>query len=365
MRMRLGPVGTAVPQHCYDYARDLEVARLILRPTPEQESWIPGVYAKSGIEKRYYILGDAELDDLVRRPLAAMTEDERSAWNGPSVGLRMGYYEREAKVLAIRASQDALEQADCAGEEITHLVTVSCTGFAAPGVDWFLMDSLGLSSDVERTHVGFMGCHGALNGLRVARGLVAAQPEARVLLCAVELCSLHYHCRWDPSRVVSNSLFADGAAASVCKAGAGKKDQGWGLQASGSHRVADTQQMMGWVIGDHGFEMTLTKEVPKVIEAQLGAWVDGWLGRQGMKRSDIRSWAVHPGGPRILEAAENALGLEAGGLADSRGVLRDYGNMSSPTLLFIARRMMERGAELPCVMLGFGPGLSIEAALWV
>jgi predicted naringenin-chalcone synthase len=108
--------------------------------------------------------------------------------------------------------------------------------------------------------------------------------------------------------------------------------------------VADTQQMMGWVIGDHGFEMTLTKEVPKVIEAQLGAWVDGWLGRQGMKRSDIRSWAVHPGGPRILEAAENALGLEAGGLADSRGVLRDYGNMSSPTLLFIARRMMRGGA---------------------
>ena len=363
--MRLGPIGTAVPRHCYDRARDLEVARLILRPTAEQESWIPGVYAKSGIEKRYYILGDEELDDLVRRPLAGMTEQERSEWNGPSVGLRMGYYEREAKPLATRAAQVALEEAGCAAGEISHLVTVSCTGFAAPGVDWYLMDSLGLSADVERTHVGFMGCHGALNGLRVARGLVAARPDARVLLCAVELCSLHYHCRWDPSRVISNSLFADGAAASVCAAGAGKLESGWRLLANGSHRVADTGQMMGWVIGDHGFEMTLTKEVPKVIEAHLGPWVDGWLAKQGMRRSDIRSWAVHPGGPRILEATENALGLAAGGLADSRAVLRDYGNMSSPTLLFIARRMMEQNAELPCVMLGFGPGLAIEAALWV
>jgi len=363
--MRLGPIGTAVPRHCYDRARDLEVARLILRPTAEQESWIPGVYAKSGIEKRYYVLGEAELDDLVRRPLAGMTEKERSEWNGPSVGQRMGYYEREAKTLAVQAAGSAMEQAGCSPGQITHLVTVSCTGFEAPGVDFSLMDSLGLSADVERTHVGFMGCHGALNGLRVARGLVAAQPEARVLLCAVELCSLHYHCRWDPSRVISNSLFADGAAATVCVADGGEAGRGWKLMANGSHRVADTQAMMGWVIGDHGFEMTLTKEVPKVIEAQLGPWVDRWLAKQGMTRSEVGSWAVHPGGPRILEATENALGLAAGGLGDSRGVLRDFGNMSSPTLLFIAKRMMERGAKLPCVMLGFGPGLAIEAALWV
>ncbi len=359
-------IGTTVPKHCYDVARSIATARLVLMPDAGQDTWLPGLFEKSGITRRYNTLGDDDIHSLVTGPRAALPDDQRKTWAGPSVATRMRYYQRDAPTLAVTCCREALAEAGWEPAQVTHLVMVSCTGFAAPGVDLALIDGLGLDRGVERTLVGFMGCHGALNGLRVARGLVSAESAARVLVCAVELCSLHCSFTWNPGRLVANALFADGAAALACR-GLDRqgKEAGWRLVASGSQVLPGTGGSMGWVIGDHGFEMSLSKEVPRKIEENLGPWVDGWLARQGLKRTDIRSWAVHPGGPRILDATENALGMERGALADSREVLRDYGNMSSPTLVFIARRMMARGAGLPCVMLGFGPGLAIEAALWM
>src|SRR5206468_5355252 len=143
---------------------------------------------------------------------------------------------------------------------ITHLLTVSCTGFLAPGIDVMLIQNLNLSPSVERTHVGYMGCHGALNGLRAARAFADANPAAVVLLCAVELCSLHYHYGWDPQRIVANAIFADGAAA-IVGTRAKEEPSAWKMRASGSCILPDSAEAMGWTVVDHGFEMTLSKKV--------------------------------------------------------------------------------------------------------
>jgi predicted naringenin-chalcone synthase len=230
----------------------------------------------------------------------------------------------------------------------------------APGFDFDVIRELGLPATVARTHVGFMGCHGALNGLRVARAF-AADPHARVLTCAVELCSLHYHYGWDPERMVANALFADGAAAVV---GAGSGPAGaWRLVANGSVVIPNSADAMSWSVGDHGFEMTLSRAVPQLIGTHLRPWLVEWLAGQGVALADVAGWAVHPGGPRVLDAVVQALDLDAAALEASRSVLADYGNMSSPTVLFIVERLMRRRLTGPVVMLGFGPGLVAEAAL--
>jgi len=240
---------------------------------------------------------------------------------------------------------------------------VSCTGFVAPGVDSELIRGLELSPTIERTHVGFMGCHGAFNGLRVARGLAGAEPDARVLVCAVELCSLHFRYSWDPGKMVGNALFADGAAAVVGMNGANAPRESWRTTASGSFLFPDSTDAMTWTIGEHGFEMTLSARVPELIGEQLRPWLDDWLGKHNLARHKIGSWAIHPGGPRILSAVEKALDLPADATAVSRDVLKSCGNLSSATVIFLLDGLRSRQANRPCVALGFGPGLTAEAML--
>src|SRR5205085_4734747 len=247
-------------------------------------------------------------------------------------------------------------------QQITHLITVSCTGFAAPGVDVQLLSSLGLPNETQRIHVGFMGCHGAINGLRAAHALAALPSTGHVLLCAVELCSLHYRFQWDPERMLGNVLFADGAAALVCRK-AQAEHTGYRVAATGSCLIPDSTDAISWRIGQHGFEMSLSARVPDLIAQHLRPWLSGWLERQGTSLDEIRSWVVHPGGPRIVSAVEESLHLASDATALSRQVLAEYGNMSSPTVLFILQRMRERQAAGPCVVLGFGPGLMAEVAL--
>lgn len=310
------------------------------------------------------------------------TDDDR----GPTVAQRMARYTRQAPALAARAARAALQDAEVTPCEIAHLVTVSCTGFSAPGVDVRLIDALGLRRDVSRTLIGFMGCHGAINGLRTADGLARQQRAGgtgRVLLCCVELCSLHFQYGWNPQRVVANALFADGAAAVVAdldtrdapgdsahngrtnhgRGHRGARGNGWQLLDTGSCLLRDSHDAMTWSIGDHGFEMTLSPEVPGLIERDLAPWLSHWLARHGLAFDDIGSWAVHPGGPRVLDAVERALALPRSATDASRRVLAESGNMSSPTVLFILDELRGSGAPLPCVMLAFGPGLTIETAL--
>ncbi|MBT8397650.1 MAG: type III polyketide synthase, partial [Gemmatimonadetes bacterium] len=285
---------------------------------------------------------------------------------GPSTEMRMERFEADAPVLAMTAGRAALDDAGVGGEEITHLVTVSCTGFFAPGLDTTLVDLLGLKPTVERTHVGFMGCHGSLNGLRVASSFAGADPEARVLVSSVELCTLHMSYEWDPDTLVANSLFGDGAGAVV---GAGEgvpvRSEPWHLTASGTCRLPDSADAMSWRIGDHGFRMTLSSRVPEIIEAHLRGWLVGWLEGHGLGLEDVETWAVHPGGPRILSSVGSALDLGPSENEVSRSVLAEFGNMSSATILFILDRLRRGNAPRPCVALAFGPGLVAEAALFL
>jgi predicted naringenin-chalcone synthase len=358
-------LGTAVPNASIDQAEGQMVAEALCCETEEQATFIPAIYAGTGIARRYICLGRPVVDDIRNTTYLSgspFLPTGEPGERGPTTRQRMAIYEREAPPLAIHASADALSDAATLPGEITHLVTVSCTGFAAPGFDIALINELGLPPTIHRTHVGFMGCHAALNGLRVAKAFAASDPNARVLVCSVELCSLHYHYGWDPPKVVANALFADGAGAIV--GGSGPKSTGWTLAANGSHLIPEAADTMTWTIGDNGFGMTLSKRIPEVIGAKLRPWLDEWLLANGVRVADIRSWAIHPGGPKILDSAAAALGLSADAVWASREVLAEYGNMSSATVLFILKRLIDRRAKGPCVAIGFGPGLNVEVALF-
>jgi predicted naringenin-chalcone synthase len=284
----------------------------------------------------------------------------------------MQIYATEAAPLAVRAAKGAINESGFPPDTITHLITVSCTGFVAPGIDLALFAGLGLEPTVQRTHIGFMGCHGALNGLRLANAFVTADPTARVLLCAVELCSLHYYFGNAADKLIANAIFSDGAAAIVGSCSTDRRDnpsvarvKPWSLAASGSRLIPGTSKDMSWTLGNHGFEMTLSRRVPGLIAANLRPWLEVWLNDNSLSLNGIRSWAIHPGGPKILDAVEESLLLTTDALAPSRGVFADYGNMSSPTVLFILDRLRKTNAPRPCVALGFGPGLVVEGAILV
>jgi predicted naringenin-chalcone synthase len=360
-------LGTAVPETVLPQEQGRQIARRLCCCTDEQASWLGSIYEHAGVHSRNIVLSRALVRDVLegtRASGSAFLPSGRPDDRGPTTAQRLRQYADEAGPLALEAARRALVGARLAPADITHLVTVSCTGFQAPGVDVELIRRLGLPAETQRTHVGYMGCHGALNGLRVARALAGSDAAVRVLLVAVELCSLHYYYQWDPQKAVANALFGDGAAA-VAGAPADFAPPGaWRLCASGSCVVPDSAGAMAWTVTDHGFAMTLSRQVPDLIAAHLRPWLGGWLGRQGLALGGVASWAVHPGGPKILDAVDEALGLPRPALEASRAVLAECGNMSSPTILFILDRLRGREAPRPCVALGFGPGLAVEAALF-
>ena len=285
--------------------------------------------------------------------------------HGPTVAQRMQRYARDAPPLAASAARTALEQAGMTADDVRQLVVVSCTGFSAPGVDLQLVERLHLPPTVGRTVIGFMGCHGAINGLRIGDALATSQPGQPVLVCAVELCSLHFQYRWKPQQMVANALFADGAAAvvGITSSGSTHHRPGPRLIATGSCTVPRSRDDMTWTIDDHGFIMTLSPRVPSLIQTHLRPWFTHWLAAQGLTIGDIGSWAIHPGGPRIIDAVESALDLPPDAAAESRAMLAQRGNMSSPTVLFILDHLMRTKAPTPTVLLAFGPGLVVEVAL--
>jgi predicted naringenin-chalcone synthase len=359
-------LGTAQPPTVVTQEESAAAAQTICCRTPKQAAFVAMVYRMSGIETRHVVFQASMVRDILdgtAESQSAYLPSGRDSDLGPSTGVRMQSYAEEAGKLAIPAAQRALERAEMDPAEVTHLITVSCTGFRAPGVDFDLIQQLGLARTVERVHVGFMGCHGTFNALRVARGFTAERPGTRVLLCSVELCSLHYHYGWSAERMVGNALFADGAAAVVGVAPSEAPADAWKVAASGSCLFPDTADDMTWRIGEHGFEMTLSPRVPGLIQQNLAPWLTMWLASLGLSTDTVASWAVHPGGPRILTAVEEALGLPAAATDDSREVLRTCGNMSSATILYVLDRMRARQAPRPCVALGFGPGLTAEAML--
>jgi prepilin-type processing-associated H-X9-DG protein len=353
-------IGTAVPELSIEQAEAAEAAGLLCGLTEKQRRLLPTLYRHAGVRKRHTVLLTPEAQGQPGGQVFYRSVEEGGP-DGPTTAARMRKYAESATGLATEACRKALADASLDAGSITHLITVSCSGFAAPGVDIQLIGQLGLPAEVARTHVGFMGCHGALNALRVARAFVDANPDARVLVCAIELCSLHHQYGWNPEQIVANALFADGSAAVVCGHAASDQKPRW--LASGSTVVPQTEDLMSWNIGDHGFQMTLSAHVPDVIQGSLRGWLEGWLASEGTDLDQIAHWGVHPGGPRILQACIDALQLEPGEIQTSRDVLAEFGNMSSPTILFIVERLIRNKTPGPCVLLAFGPGLTIEAAL--
>ena len=312
MSLAIVSIGTALPRTIITQHDALRIARSLCCHTDKHEPWLSSMYCGTTIEKRYLAHRPELIADLVNgtKTSGSVFLPTGAADDcGPTTGQRMQHYADLAPPLAIAASKDALGRANVDVADLTHLITVSCTGFIAPGLDSALIQALNLSPTIQRTHVGYMGCHGALNGLRVARAFADSDPSARVLLCAVELCTLHYHYGWNPSKMVANALFGDGAAAVVGVPPAVAPADSWCVTATGSCLIPDSADDMTWTIGDHGFDMTLSKRVPVLIARQLRPWLEAWLATHQLTLADIGSWAIHPGGPSILRAVEGSLNL--------------------------------------------------------
>jgi prepilin-type processing-associated H-X9-DG protein len=355
-------MGTANPECHFSQSDATQIADHFFKGDEQNRRLLPVLYKKSTVKKRYSVVLRASEGDLRgRQELYAPVTSSGDV--GPGTAERMRFFEQYAGRLALTASQQALKQAGVQASEITHLVTVSCTGLVAPGFDIDLVQSLPLKHDTPRTHVGFMGCHGAINGLRVADAFARNDPAARVLLCATELCSLHYQYQGGAEQIVANALFADGSAALVLGS-AEKAANVWSLRNCGTGMIKGSREMMSWRVGDHGFSMTLSPELPALIEDNLRPFMEDWLGRFDLKPKEIRTWAVHPGGPRILRGFQQAMDLTQSDLAASYHILEQFGNMSSATMLFLIKELQHRKAELPCVAIGFGPGITIETALF-
>jgi alkylresorcinol/alkylpyrone synthase len=369
MSLAILGLGTALPRYPFTQKEAANVIASFFCETDEQRRMLPILFRKAGVARRHSVLAERLSEEgpiQTFYPASAGPTDR-----GPTTSQRMEVYRKESIPLALEAARRALDQAGILPNDLTQIITVSCTGFTAPGLDIGLIKSLALKPTTPRLHVGFMGCHGVFNALQAASAIVAADPHSHLLICAVELSSLHLHYGWDPESIVPHALFADGAAALV--GGSPREAEGssrselpnpWQATAFGSCLFPDSEHAMTWNIGDHGFEMTLSADVPDLIARNLRPWLEAWLQRNDLQIKEVRSWAIHPGGPRILTAVRDALSLDEEDLADSQTVLADCGNMSSPTILFILERLRQRNAPRPCVALSFGPGLNAEAAIF-
>ncbi|CAN7366075.1 type III polyketide synthase [Arthrobacter sp. LjRoot78] len=291
----------------------------------------------------------------------------------PSTKVRNDIFGREATKLFVEAAKAALDA--CPGVEsadITHLVTVSCTGFFNPGPDYKIVRALGMNPAVQRYHLGFMGCYAAFPALRAAKSFCEADPDAVVLVVCAELCSLHVRTSNDPDTIMGSALFADGAAAAVVSA----RDIPNGnplLRLDHFETVLTPvgEESMAWNIGDEGFEMVLGNYVPHIIDDHIIGALEPLLARdeslRGLPYRDITHWAIHPGGRSILDKVQSRLELTDEQLVPARETLRKFGNMSSATVLFVLKHIAglppQDGDERICSM-AFGPGLTVETAMF-
>lgn len=291
----------------------------------------------------------------------------------PTTKVRNEIFAREVTKLFIESARAAVDACpDMSLLDITHVVTVSCTGFFNPGPDYKIVRALGLDPAVQRYHLGFMGCYAAFPALRAAKSFCEADPQAVVLVVCAELCSLHVRTSNDPDTIMGSALFADGAAAAIITS-RNNPDAPALMQLDHFETVLTPvgEESMAWNIGDHGFEMVLGNYVPHIIDDHIIGALTPLLTRDpslcGLPYRDIRHWAIHPGGRSILDKVQTRLDLTDQQLVPARDTLRDYGNMSSATVLFVLRHILEQpqveGEERICSM-AFGPGLTVETGLF-
>lgn len=334
---------------------------------------IAAVFDAAAIDTRHTVVD--ELDQQPREGTPVFYDAAAGELLAPSTGVRNDVYAERSPALFLAAARRALAAAPgIEAPDVTHVITVSCTGFFAPGPDYAIVRELGLAPSTQRYHLGFMGCYAAFPALRAARAFCASDPGAVVLVVCIELCSIHLHASDDPDTIVASSVFADGAAAAVVT---GRETPGANqhprldLDAFDSALIPTGEADMAWTIGDQGFDMVLSRYVPGIIGEHIVAGLAPLLASDpelaGRPAADVDLWAVHPGGRSILDKVQHALGLSDGQLAPSRATLREDGNMSSATVLFVLRRLLHgEGGGPPDARVGamaFGPGLTVESAL--
>jgi predicted naringenin-chalcone synthase len=358
-------IGTAVPPHRISQQLHMNMLASAEGLSRADRLVIKKIYSHSGIDYRHSVLG--EFGEAAKGENAVFTT---AADPDAPVSRRMKLYEQYAAGLCMEAATACLEQLPgLQRSAITHVVAFSCTGLYAPGLDVQLTQMLGLPNSVERTCINFMGCYAAINALKSAYHICRSQPEAVVLLAGAELCSLHYQKSSDPNQIVANALFADGAAAVVVSARSFIKTGSIKLQLcefyAGFEAAAAAE--MVWRIGDAAFDLRLTPEVPKVVKNNIGALLQKLFDKTGLQPAHIDHYAIHPGGVKILEACEAALPMTKEQNGVSYQVLKDYGNMSSVTVLFVLQHYMETltptdtGKKI--LACAFGPGITMESMI--
>jgi predicted naringenin-chalcone synthase len=344
-----------VPQTYYTQDVLMEKYKSWLNGSEKTNRYIEIIYKESGIEKRHSVIADLQDFYCGSEPMSSQ---------GPTTKSRNDLFTAATKEMSVNlARQAVLDCHDIDYGDITHLIVVSCTGFFNPGPDYEIIHKLRLNKNVQRYSVGFMGCYAAFPGLRLAHAICQADPNATVLMLAVELCTLHAQHKDDLDSILGSALFGDGAAAVIISSKPPQNEQPvFRLEHFESTLIPDSEDDMAWTIGDAGFEMVLSQYIPKIIQANITEILEPMLARRGMTVPDIQHWAVHPGGKLILDKIESAMRLN-GRLQPSRTVLREYGNMSSPTILFVLKEILRQpcnGCNEPVLSMAFGPGLTVE-----
>jgi alpha-pyrone synthase len=342
----INAIGTAVPAHdVHNAFIGWAESRVV---DPRARALFRRMADRSGIQHRWSVLPPG--------PRGGSPVDAGGFYHEalPGTGARMAIYAQAAPRLALEAIRKLGEGADLGG--ITHLVVASCTGFVAPGIDQIIAAELGLAGDVERTLVGFMGCYAAVSSLRLAHHIVRSEPAARVLVVTVELSSLHLQDETALEPLLAMLQFGDGAAAALVSA----EPEGFALSSPFAATLPASSELIAWTIGDQGFAMQLSGEVPgRIAEALRDEAVRARV-LGGAAPGEIDAWAVHAGGRSVLDAVETSLGLDPDALAASRDVLARYGNMSSATLPFVLAELLAQPERRRGVALAFGPGLAAE-----
>jgi predicted naringenin-chalcone synthase len=358
-------IGTAVPPYGYQQKQLSDFMANLFQLSYPEERALRIMYAKSGIHTRYSVLADFG--------------QERRKWNFfpkntqnksfPSIEERMSFYMKHAVLLALDAIKNCLPL-NFNKDTITHFITVSCTGMSAPGIDIEIVQELGLKSNIERTSINFMGCYAAIHALKQANAIAKSNKNAVVLIVSVELCTLHFQNINTHENHTANLLFSDGAAAALVVAdeyAKRKQLNGLNLHSFHSALIYKGKADMAWHITSNGFLMALSSYIPTLIEHDFKGFFNDALVKAKCSFKDIKNWAIHPGGRRILEVVAQSIGIENAELTHSYHVLKNYGNMSSPTILFVLKSILESTDFniQPQFTFGaaFGPGLTLESVV--
>lgn len=357
-------IGTANPAQRFAQAQSVNFLERVMQLSPTEVRKLKALSRLSGIDFRHSVL-----EDYGRTADFTFFANSPSMLPFPDTGQRMRMYEQCALPLGLAAVRDCVPDVEELGQ-VTHLITVSCTGMYAPGLDIELIEQLGLPGHVQRYAINFMGCYAAFNALKLADALCKADASARVLVVVVELCTLHVQKTISDDNLLANMIFADGAAAVMLRAASpANQVRGAALGLENFHCGLAPQGRgdMAWHIRDFGFEMKLSAYVPDLLAGKVEELTDALMGQLKLKEK-VDWYAIHPGGKRILRVVEKVLDIDPVQNLHAHEVLRQHGNMSSATILFVLQRYLnnpqpEQAGKLLLGM-AFGPGLTLETALF-